>query len=235
MAATRERPILFSGPMVRAILDNRKTQTRRVVKPPKDHCDDGRPMLYDLSRAFADNGYLHVPFAHPGDGWQKQPIDDTRIRHYAPWDEGDLLWVRETWATSEDIDGRPVMVYRAGGTRLIGPDGESVHHGEHRCTALVTTWRPSIYMPRWASRLTLEITAVRVERLKEISEADAIAEGIVVSDKYAYSPSGVARFRDYDGARVSFAELWNAIYAKADRGWDANPWVWVLAFRRIKP
>jgi len=209
MTTPPEKPMIFSRAMILALLSGRKWQTRRPVKfrLPGEATRVSGPVAVgtDVDRWSFDH-------SHP-DSIVVEPLA-------CPFGTiGDRLWVRETWRPFTNMAAPGCVIDYAASSR----DRSAIR------------WRPSIYMPRWASRLTLEITAVRVERLKEISEADAIAEGIVVSDKYAYSPSGVARFRDYDGARVSFAELWNAIYAKADRGWSANPWVWVLAFRRIKP
>ena len=174
-----ERPILFSGPMVRAILADLKTQTRRVVKAPRSVAWDGR-----LS----------------------PPIDQ------CPYGTaGSKLWVRETWA--DTMGDPPTAVYRADGER---------HPASH------LKWTPSIHMPRWASRLTLEIVNVRVERLQEISEADAKAEGDknpfdghLHNDGTPIESSAVLRFKC----------LWDSINAKR-APWASNPWVWVVEFRK---
>ncbi|WP_186083797.1 hypothetical protein [Burkholderia gladioli] len=181
----KKRPILFSAPMVRAILDGRKTQTRRVAKEFA-----GRDNLDAILRRFPNQ--QGCPHGEPGD----------------------RLWVRETWGqyqlAPEDI------VYRA---------DEDFPCGSPK------RWRPSIHMPRWASRITLEITGVRVERLQDISEADAIAEGIEhTSDGFS-----VDEGRHFHAARArdSFASLWDGLNEARGHGWEANPWVWVIEFRRI--
>ena len=165
-----ERPILFNGPMVRAILDGRKTMTRRIVK------------------------------AGTRDDWNACPYGVI----------GDRLWVRETWRCFggreyEYQQHQPSIIYRA-------DDGPTHNEGG---------WRPSIFMPRWASRITLEITGVRVERLQDISEADAEAEGCTGDHRAD---------RDSDAAQ-EFRSLWNQINGKR-ASWDSNPWVWVVEFRR---
>ena len=182
----KERPILFSGPMVRAILEGRKTQTRRVVK--FDPCPSSYAMVshYDGlgNVVLTDGSYLRCPYGQPGD----------------------RLWVRETWAHRRwmlgDASPDPTTVYRADSDDLRGCD----------------RWRPSIHMPRWASRITLEVVSVRVERLQDISEEDAMAEGVALAENYR-------------GRLAHFAGLWEQIN---DLGsWNANPWVWVVEFRKL--
>lgn len=191
----KERPILFSGPMVRAILEGRKTQTRRVVKPQPDY-------VCQLEK---------MPFT--GQHWDK------RIKcHYGQ--PGDRLWVRETWAKPFDVPDAKLqgrLTYRSdfrespvlGTVRSDGAMADRVK------------WKPSIHMPRWASRITLEITGVRVERLQDISEQDAIAEGV----QHSLHLQG-GRF-----ARENFAHLWWTI--NGDDSWEQNPWVWVVEFKRV--
>lgn len=179
----RERPILFSGPMVRAILAGTKTQTRRVVKVEPGKLDVGENPA--------------CPYGVPG---------------------GSRLWVRETWYDDNATrDAEPIPTshddfihYRA--------DGEA--HDQFEELDGFLRWRPSIFMPRWASRITLEVTEVRVERLQEITEADAWAEGIAAHV--------VRPIHDY-------AALWDSLNAKRGFGWDTNPWVWVVSFRRLTP
>ena len=204
----RERPILFSAPMVRAILDGRKTQTRRVVKPQPE------PIPHDVwqSRRY-DNGWWWSCAA------AKTMVAMFDMPSFCPYGTPlDYLWLRETWfdnGSSWDgcADKTPSRcVYRA--------NGEFVEQfpEDH----LEARWTPSIHMPRWASRITLEITGVRVERLNAISEADAIAEGCQCA--------GVPASLTNVGA---FAKLWESINGPGS--WDANPWVWVVEFRRIVP
>jgi hypothetical protein len=210
----KELPILFSGPMVRAILEGRKSQTRRVVKgltPGHEHT--GRS-LTGLGYP-ASMGKWWAEFLHSEPG--------SPIYVACPYGQpGDRLWVRETWcpaATSgydAPSDGRdPSIWYRA------TDDGE--------CEG---PWSPSIFMPRWASRIELEVTGVRVERVQEISPLDAIAEGIMEYEPGAFHwepwGPGTEYFR---GPRDAFLTLWDSINAKRGHGWDVNPWVWVVEFR----
>lgn len=199
-----ERPILFSAPMVRAIIGGRKTQTRRVVKPQSPHGYSG-DML--------DGSVLYVVNEH-GD-----VSDLTQIR--CPYGQpGDLLWVRETWRLMcGDVRqpafghrcGRPCVEYRAAcGTGMLG-DMEKAGR----------RWKPSIFMPRWASRLTLRVTGVRVEKLQAISQADAVEEGVGGSS---------------DEALYEYRRLWDEINGKRPGcAWADNPWVWVVSFERVTP
>ncbi|HTG26085.1 MAG TPA: hypothetical protein VK681_39170 [Reyranella sp.] len=204
--AVRERPILFSSPMVRAILDGTKTQTRRVAfkDDPRDH----NPWLCEGRWQDGDE-MLRCPYGQPGDH----------------------LWVRESFFDHGEIERQPVALdarieYKADPWDREG-DGEA------------GPWKPSIHMPRWASRLTLEITAVRVERLQEISETDAQAEGI-----HGLTDEAVCEYqRQLDRAgdpevpqvnnRDTFHYLWDSINAKRGFGWATNPWVWVIEFRAV--
>ncbi len=196
-----EYPILFSTDMVKAILDGRKTMTRRVVK--------------DLAPDFPHGVGCDVVVRRVGDYWC---LPTSRGYKKSPYGGiGDLLWVRETWATnpfnnhikpselSADITS---LFYRA------NQGGNDSHY----------SWRPSIYMPRWASRITLEVTGVRVERVRGISEADARAEGVI--------PSGVGADLAHLKYRAGFQTLWDTINAKRGYSWDSNPWVWVVEFTK---
>jgi hypothetical protein len=206
-----DRPILFSGEMVRALLGGSKTMTRRVVKPQPEHgiswitCD-GSPAQSDWKLRDADG-------------------DDTDSELRCPYGvPGDRLWVRETWGPCAGG-----VVFRAdGGTAC--PDGGK--------------WKPSIFMPRWASRITLEVVSVRVERLQDISEKDAKAEGLkgLTKDgqlvKYGIPDRDGLPGTDDVGwpwsewnadPRAAYRTLWESI--NGDGSWDANPWVWVVGFR----
>lgn len=221
--AVRERPILFSGPMVRAILDGTKTQTRRVVTdmpaPPAPDCHPRHAAKHHAPYFDAYCGRSKSP-ENPrgmGDEWCWWQVDDRqclptiRCPYGAP---GDRLWVRETFVhhgLPEEPDANAVE-YRA--DAINGIDGGPG-----------AGWCPSIYMPRWASRITLQVTNVRVERLQDISEEDAIAEGCHDTDG--------APTQDLSGtARGAYALLWEDINAKR-APWDSNPWVWVVEFRRV--
>lgn len=192
----KERPILFSGPMVRAILEGRKTQTRRIVNP--------QPFPWKME---THRGELFVLDG----GWR--PF--CKVPYGCP---GDLLWVRETWRCRggreyEYQKHQPSILYRC--------DAEVVDY----CTAV---WRPSIFMPRWASRITLEIESVRVERLHDITEEDAKAEGVSESMSCGYLDNGTSSC----SPRCKFKNLWQSINGKGS--WDLNPWVWMIQFKRLE-
>ena len=206
--ATRERPILMSGPMVRAVLDGRKTQTRRVVKRRRFDADGSE-----------GDGRGEWCVTQPTHGW----TPDLIARDYpCPYGvTGDRLWVRETWAAEPQFDHLspadiPMTAQCAG--RVLYDS--AIVRGFHRP-------RPSIHMPRWASRLTLEITGVRVERVQAITEADAKAEGV---EHYAAAHLS----RDHGLSAVEqFAYLWDSLNAPRGYSFGSDPWVWVLEFRRI--
>lgn len=210
----RERPILFSGEMVRALLSGAKTQTRRAMKPqPKGS------VIFD--GCWLDSGYGEA--------------GDTAIR--CPYGKvGDRLWVKETWQHEGDphsFQARNIVFYRADYLDdPHGPDGENSSDGRYRF------WRPSIHMPRAASRITLEITDVRVERLQAISEADAIAEGI---ERHAKEPTLWKRgplSTDQNNIdctafpRLAYRSIWESINGPGS--WESNPFVWAISFNRIK-
>jgi hypothetical protein len=203
------RPILFSAPMVRAILAGTKTQTRRVVKG--ERASRGMESGWFLKPyGFLDNGQFAkaaCPYGQPGD----------------------RLWVRESGRLYLPArDGtEPVMRYAADGNTGLLPETTG-HWTSKPC--------PSIHMPRWACRIELEITGVRVERLQKISEADAQAEGIEWNPNL--DPLGPCKWRHYGQpntgiypASSSFETLWKSINGAGS--WDANPWVWVVEFKRV--
>lgn len=226
MSQAKERPILFSGPMVRAILQGRKTVTRRPVKvQPRSKGDIGS---YGLGQPF---------IRHP---------DPTKRNPECPYGRpGDRLWVRETWYCDHlEVQKGPYLKpndldlfeAREDGTLVYAADGLTPYEAEQ------PTWKPSIHMPRWASRILLEVTDVRVERLQDIGEQQALAEGIVGVD---FRPDdGFPICRGYmvgpdDGstplethASKAFAGLWRSI--NGPDSWDGNPWVWVVEFRRVE-
>lgn len=216
----KERPILFSGPMVRAILEGRKTQTRRVMKP--------QPFYNDYTKDWFTFLGKHKTYFAWGEN-QEPPIVD--MIEYNPYGEpacchleGDRLWVRETWL-EDRISGLPTDQhgqphYKANGyTNQIIVDS---WNGQ---------WKPSIFMPRWASRITLEITDIRVERVQQISEQDIEAEGTPVN------PMGQLSYRhDYHQRLKDWQYLWDKINGtKPGYDWQSNPFVWVIEFKRINP
>ncbi|MGZ5077010.1 MAG: hypothetical protein ACXV9R_10340 [Methylobacter sp.] len=217
----KERQIFFRAPMVRAILDGRKTQTRRVVKPQPRESIAGNLVgewlgrkLFGLLMPKVQDIVIHCPYGQ----------------------SGDRLWVRETWNHSnfpfgpyeENCD----VFYRADYfDDPLGTDLERSEDGIRR------TWKSPIHMPRSASRITLEITGVRVERLQDISEADAIAEGcnatLYIDDGLGnrVPPKGNTIRDSYPSARHWYASTWDDINGPGS--WSANPWVWVIEFKRV--
>ncbi|MDP3405080.1 MAG: hypothetical protein Q8S03_10350 [Brevundimonas sp.] len=188
-----DRPILFSGPMVRALLDGRKTQTRRIVKPqPRVH--ENGSYGWDAGRGARCAGLA-------GTHWPPTLGLDCMSPYGGP---GDRLWVRETWCHADTRSG---FAYCA--DTPLGSDQTG------------NGWRPSIHMPRAACRLTLNVTGIRVERLQDISEADAEAEGV-------QTPALVPILGAFWSSRDGYARLWNHI--NGPDSWSANPWVWVVTF-----
>jgi len=217
-ATTKERPILFSGPMVQAIIEGRKTQTRRVVKPqpelsqgwelqvPGPQSKRALAVCWDCMRYGVEPG-------SPSHNHRWDTSKNWRVPYGVP---GDRLYVRENlrWeqGASDVIHGVEMqdpatLLYEADDAPVQGGEIDEFDAFSRRCRRDVV---PSIHMPRWASRLTLEITGVRVERLQSISEQDARAEGVL--------------------GRVEFVELWKSI--NGDKSWAENPWVWVVEFKK---
>ena len=217
----KEYPILFQGDMVRAILNQKpgvwpaepidpalpmKWQTRRIVKPQP-------PGDYDFE-------FINGEIVRTMHG---TALGRTKCPHGRP---GDTLWMRETWATLwmfDDIKPSELKLPEHG---FDAPPTCSVWYRADGATdaalGSVKRWRPSIFMPRWACRLELDVLSVGVERVQLISEADAVAEGIV-GTHFAPEP---------DAARERFRELWDSINAKRGYSWESNPWVWVVKFSR---
>ncbi len=196
-----ERPILFSCEMVRAILEGRKTQTRRV-----------------LSIQPLDVLPMNVP-----DQWTGLMQRDPNHGNVFGCRYGkvcDRLWVRETFAINDVRYESPIPKERPEDLEEIIYRADGEMHEQFEVVDGDLNWRPSIHMPRWASRLTLEIVNVRCERLQEISEADAKAEGI---EFHGVLPSAPDRF----------AALWDSINANRGYGWEKNPWVWVIEFKKL--
>lgn len=244
ITAIKERPVLFAGDMVRAIESGTKTQTRRIMKPLAD--TQGRTFLYRNGKVWAS---LTEDELAPLDGDEPQSVFGAEAlfdgEHcYSPvvvgkgpkgegnplrcpyGQPGDRLWVREAWQVfskepHRDWPGvpvdRPQIVSEWNPLHCVcwRADGP-LNQGE--------LWRPSIHMPRWASRLLLEITDIRIEQLKEISEADAQAEG---ANPYLLNPLVPA-----DTYTEAFQDLWESI--NGPESWDANPWVWAVSFKRIE-
>ncbi len=234
----REHPLLMQGPLVRATLEGRKTQTRRPIKCGCNHLHKGGNPV----KLFGDWGLSNPPHQYDGEedlyGWRgKRPkvgewietvqtdVDDcfTSFVRRPLGQTGDRLWVRETykWADAKDdgVNQSVVVAYRADDKASDIECSLAVHDGvvcdiesEEVCGE---RWRPSIHMPRWACRLVLPLVSVRVERVQDITEEDAKAEGV--------EPIG-------GSYREGFRAVWESIYGS----WDANPWVWVAEWDHVE-
>ena len=202
MSQVKERPILFSAPMVRTILENRKTVTRRALKMP-----------HGFWETSATGELMPIPANCP---------------YGKP---GEQLWVRETWYCDhfevmrgpylkpDDLDVGEAL---DDGTLVYAADGLTPYEADQ------PIWKPSIHMPRWASRILLEITEVRVERLQDISRADIRAEGLQCPPELA-SDDVSPNYRDW------YPAAWRELRESTGGNWDANPWVWVVEFKRVTP
>jgi hypothetical protein len=239
-ASPKSYPIVFSGPMVRALLEGRKAQTRRLIKPQPEFEQRGIPGITGSIPKWILPSVSDCPYGQPCD----------------------LLWVRETWQTGVSSEG-PQIAFAS--TRDVwdidawnGKDygaGTSFNYGQCPKATWYTwlpdllagregIWRPAIHIPRWASRLTLELIEVRVQRLQEISEEDARAEGLSILTKddgrtwkYGIPDHDGLPGNDDDGwhwadwnadLRVAYARLWESLHGPGS--WLANPWVWVVSF-----
>lgn len=204
----KERGMIFNGEMVRAILDGRKTQTRRAVSDRHLH-------MIDVASQAGE--------CYPLDSGTDHSNSQSYYREWCPFGAvGDRIWVRETWNKYGGL-----LTYRA------DHDWIDEMRKEKICNV---KWTPSIHMPRWASRITLEITDVRVERLNAISEEDAMREGID-ADRLAESQDNYDCIADHNmtgrpTATGAFKYLWESIYG--EESWNANHWVWVISFKRVE-
>lgn len=218
----KERPILFSGPMVRALLDGSKTQTRRAVR-----------------KQFAPDAVVAEVAATTPEGWQVSGhsglwwddagacLDDAiRCPYGMP---GDRLWVREAWSH----DAESLEQCRAAHEDAMGGSGYGPYYHATETAPDTLKWRPSIHMPRWASRITLEIVAVRVERLLDISEADARAEGARECDPATGREVLLAGPSQRGSFVLHYRSIWEQINGPGS--WAENPWVWVVEFKRVTP
>lgn len=232
---TKARPILFSAPMIGAILAGRKTQTRRVLPTRWQACDEIEPATTPTGGEIPNRWMNH---------YEGEDADVALLA--CPYGVvGDRLWVKETWQLVRPTDWEgnyveavelwddkipkhePASDARRSrwrvwyGADLFGRDEDPTIVRANRKDWMVQSWRPSIFMPRWASRITLEITDVRVERLQSISEEDAAAEGV---DPMVVLPGDVVSHV------AGFGMLWDSINHKR-APWDSNPWVWAISFK----
>jgi hypothetical protein len=226
----KERPILFSAPMVRALLDGTKTQTRRVVKHRFPHM--WQEPYYATGKVLVELPKQPSAFMEFRTRRQDDPsYQGSTASFLVPCPYGhpsDRLWVRETHAPQADCWGSwerwlcgaggeaPILHYAADFKPFQNDNGFVIRK------PFIEKWRPSIHMPRWASRIDLEITGVRVERLQDISRGDAMDEGCPFPN-----------MAHGDDPRQWYAQLWDTINGPG--GWAVNPWVWVIEFRKTKP
>lgn len=211
------KPILFNTDMVRALLDGRKTMTRRVCKLDTANFD------YDLK----DKDY--GPFL------QNEYGDSINVKELAPYQVGDILYVRETWAFIDNLNAGvgndQYYEYKADTNNPLPGDWPLEEKG-----GTCLRWKPSIHMPKEAARIWLEVTKVRVGRLQEITGYEAIAEGIDVTDVPEHTPLYTPLYR-FNEAKRRFIRLWDSTIKNQDLplyGWDSNPWVWVYEFKRVE-
>ena len=213
----KERPILFSAQMVRAILECRKSQTRRIVKPQpvaNSRFSGGHSIV--VAKRFLTGAQV------AGEISVEAPYIGTVCPYGRP---GDRLWVRETWRIMGNGPDDTLDMF----------DRDDIQYRADDDQSYIDKYRPSIYMPRRFSRIDLEITGVRVERLNDISEADAKAEGAMFHDGRGIGHSGWRHdYKDvHANARSSYARLWQEINGPGS--WEAKPWVWVIEFKRVNP
>jgi hypothetical protein len=251
-----EKPILFSSDMVKAILEKRKTQTRRIIKPQPSTSE------YQLSTMIDTTDRQARKYR----GWNQWVVMDDDItikksdnRYFKPaYQVGDKLWVREKWRVSSWFEGEPVRFEYSDGERCdeneygqdslnyedwlericlqSGEDYEKAGIKPNNSGNYITTegnpcrWRSAIHMPKWAARIWLEVTAVRAERLQDISEGDAKAEGV-----FKEFEMNVANFvhdkKTNESYKFGFKHLWDSLNAKRGYGWDKNPWVFIYEFK----
>lgn len=224
----RERPIIFNADMVRAVLDGRKTQTRRIIQSP--------------AKNMQASGHKVIEYREPGDKWYGEHVFSMRNQS-GTWCDytkeqflakcpfgvvGDRLWVRESFYEHGHWQGGgydPEDSYFVSDKQVLFP-ADGIQRPSERKREDFWRSRPSIHMPRWASRITLEITGVRVERLNSMTEKDALAEGCLGGHDsipgYHYSAT----------PHEHFHHVWQSIYG--DDSWQANPWVWVVEFKRVE-
>lgn len=204
-----ERGMIFNAEMVRAILDGRKTQTRRPVRFPVLDKNLGCELAgNELAGELSAGNYLNSAFGKPGD----------------------RIWVRETFRVHSRATDVATLVYKASVRNSWTEQTHRVHVSVCNKPATPEKWTPSLHMPRWASRILLEITGVRVERLNAISEENAASEGVAQFRGGFWKHYQPGWTQHQLSARGSFVTLWKSIYD--EESWQSNPWVWVIEFKR---
>ena len=208
------KPIVFSTPMVKAILEGRKTQTRRI------------PRNYDEIFTWHEDA-ASVGLPTGPNGSEIQSMQEI-FQNHPPYDKGDILWVREAWINAHIVDEN--VPY--GEFSRDGFEYKATYHSPSRFR-----WKSPIYMPRAAARIFLEVVSVRVERVQDISVDDCIAEGMDCdNDINNPDPATHESIKNWNlaNAQSLYKELWNKINAKHGYSWNSNPWVWVYEFKRIQ-
>jgi hypothetical protein len=224
-----ERPIIFSAPMIRALLDGRKTMTRRILKPQPELNSAGLWVFPPkwTAAAFVKWGQA----AQTDEDGLRLLFESEKAKAALPYAVGDSLWVREAWRTTADLDDLSPGEMFPSRRHPVSYEADYNREPNDGCRGRL---RPSIHMPRWASRITLRVTAVRVQRLQEITEEDAKAEGIFKwfgIECFGYDKKGTPGPDCLDTARDTFAALWERIHGPAS--WEANPWVAAITFERV--
>ena len=213
-----DKPILFSGAMVRAILEGRKTQTRRVINPQIEWKEE---YIYQRRKSGTIDQFEYIDFLKKSPYGQ---IDDS-------------LWVRETWKCEELESGLDGVRFAADGAFREIENTQEASNAWMDANRPGGKWRPSIFMPRWASRINLKIIGVRVDRVQHISREDAKAEGC--SNIWSWDEKRNAKHPEHFSRALlnpyiaNYSVLWDEINAKRGFGWDMNPWVWVVDFKVV--
>ncbi|WP_368760169.1 hypothetical protein [Klebsiella michiganensis] len=221
----KEHGMIFNGEMVRAILDGRKTQTRRIMKPQPEPCPRGGHWW--PSNVFKTMLHVEEEMQNGKGGWGGLVGDACPFG-----DVGDHIWVRETFRVHSRATDVATLVYKASVRNSWTDQTHRVPVAVCNKPATPEKWTPSLHMPRWASRILLEITDVRMERLNAISEHDAQAEGVAKLRGGFWQHYQPGWTQHQLSARGSFITLWKSIYG--EESWNSNPWVWVIEFKRIE-
>lgn len=217
------KPILFSASMVRALLEGRKTQTRRLVKPQPTFIQSSGRWKYPLPKKHNNNGRCEAVYTASREWWEYLP--EAALPYGKP---GDLLWVRETWRMDSRATDLARVCYRASERASHTEFHEMIPVDKIGNMQTAMKWKSPLHMPRWASRLTLEITDVRVQRLQDISKKDAEDEGVYSLHSQSPGFEEVAYYRSLYDPKELFRMLWTRI--NGPTSWDENPWVWALTF-----
>lgn len=222
----KERGMIFNGEMVRAILNGRKTQTRRIMAIQPDHSELGLRRVIESKNGIDDGKYF----------WSQSDATGLKSRSKpfaCPFGTvGDRIWVREAFRVHSRATDVATLVYKASERNSWTEQTHRVPVAVCNKPATPEKWTPSLHMPRWASRITLEITGVRVERLNSIHDVDAMREGIQNLTTCSHADFGIPGVVNAQHPVRAFQLLWESIYGA--ESWKANPWVWVVEFKRIE-